>query len=135
MTRLTSRTSRGAGRLRVWWALPSFAVAASAVAAGIVVGPTLGETVSIPRQLVLPEASATPPSMQPATPRKGHGDSTAAKPTNDVKAAPKRTPTATPTSWPLQQTRVVAPQRPVVTSTDDDGHDHETGTDVGSGDG
>jgi len=113
--------TRGARRpqpLRLWWALPVTAVAGTAVGMAVVVGPTLGERVTVPRQLVLPVTSTT----TPATPA----------PTNSAKPAahPSPKPSLTPSSTPLPKTHVVVPRRPVVTASNDDAHEHESGTDT-----
>lgn len=112
---------RGARRsqpVRLWWALPGLAVGSTAIAMAVVVGPTLGEHVSIPRQLVLPAtATAAPPTTTPAH---------ASHPRHHSSPKPTVTPTSTP---PPAQTHVVVPRRPVVTATGDDSHEHESGSD------
>lgn len=104
--------------LRMWWALPGLAVASTAIAMAVVVGPTLGEHVSIPRQLVLP-ASATSAAPKQA-------------PTHAVRPrhhpSPKPTATPAPPSASVAQTHVVTPRRPVVTASGDDSHEHESGS-------
>jgi len=103
----------------MWWALPGLAVASTAIAMAVVVGPTLGEHVSIPRQLVLP-ASATSTAPTAASTH-------AVRPRQHL--SPKPTATKTPTSVSVAQTHVVTPRRPVVTASGDDRHEHESGSD------
>ena len=102
--------------LRMWWAMPGLAVAGTAIGLAVVVGPTLGEHVTIPRQLVLPAGATT----AAPTPVVRH----AVKPGRH--ASPKPSVTRTPLVPP--RTHVVTPQRPVVTSSGDDGQ-QESGTD------
>src|SRR5437660_12603719 len=71
--------------LRVWWALPGLAVAGTAIGLAIVVGPTLGEHVPIPGQLVLP-ANATSAEPSPAATH-------AVRPRAHASPRPSRTPT------------------------------------------
>jgi hypothetical protein len=114
-----------ASLVRMWWAAPGALVAASAVGAAIVVGPTLGEQVTVPRQLVVPVAAPnptpTPATARPSTPPRPHPS-----------------PTLTPTSVAslVPSTRVVEPRRPIVTaSPDDDQHRESPGVEHESGDG
>ena len=102
----------------MWWALPGLAVAGTAIGMAVVVGPTLGERVPIPKQLVVPATTTLPPSA-PATHRP--------RPHPHATPKPTLTPAAAPTQQP--QTHVVVPRRPLVTASSDDGHEHESGAD------
>src|SRR3954453_13702262 len=114
-----SRGSRRAQPLRLWWALPGAAVAGTAVGMAIVVGPTLGEHVAIPHELVLP-ATATSAAQPPVATH-------AVKPRRPPSPKPPVTPAAPATQPP--RTHVVTPRRPVVTASSDDGQEHESGSD------
>lgn len=103
--------------LRAWWALPGLTVAGTAIGLAVVVGPTLGEHVPIPRQLVLP---ATETTVAPTPPARH-----AVKPPRH----PSPKPSATPAPIVPPQTHVVTPRRPVVTASSDDGQEHESGYD------
>lgn len=120
---MTSPIFRPARGRLVWWAVPGLAVVGTAIGMGVVVGPTLGEQVPIPRQIVLPAMSRTVAASRPvahraATPRATH------RPTPATTHAPAATPAPIATA---AQTHVVAPQRPVVTASADD---HTEGSDV-----
>lgn len=105
-------------------------VAGSAVGAAIVVGPTVGERVGVPHQLVVPTA----------------GDGAAASPATTARPHPARThrpavaPTHTATTpAPVaprhDSTRVVEPHRPVVTQSPGDDRSESPGGDTSSYDG
>ena len=110
----------GTPRVRLWWALPGLAVAGTAVGMAVVVGPTLGEHVTIPTRLVLPAtapaAAQTPVAQHPTKPR------------HHPAPPPTTTPTTPPTTA-VPQTHVVTPRRPLVTATSDDSHETDTGRD------
>lgn len=107
--------------MRLWWALPGLAVAGTAVGMAVVVGPTLGEHVTIPSRLVLPTttpaAAQTPDAQSP-------GSQHPTKPRHH----PTPPPTAAATSA-VPQTHVVTPRRPLVTATSDDSHETDAGRD------
>ena len=130
---MTSSRRFGAGRrrpVRMWWALPTLTVVGAAIGMGVVVGPTLGEHVSIPHQLLLPAtASTSARESQTATAPKPHTPRASPKPASGRTASPA------PTSTPVQATHVVAPRRPVVTASSEDSRERESSThDVGTGD-
>lgn len=111
--------------LRLWWAAPGAIVAGSAIGAAVVVGPTLGQQVIVPRQLVVPATAGTPAPSQTTSPAVRH---------------PHPTATATATAPPgvviAPTTRVVQPRHPVVTASADDSHErHDDSTEQESGDG
>ena len=114
---------RGPSRmpLRVWWALPGLAVAGTAIGLAVVVGPTLGEQVTIPRQLVLP-ATVTAAAPTPAP-------TTGATPPVKPRPHHSPTPSVSPTPAGQPRTHVVTPRRPVVTSSGEDSQEHESGSD------
>lgn len=111
----------GTPRVRLWWALPGLAVAGTAVGMAVVVGPTLGEHVTIPSRLVLPTttpAAAQTPVAQP--------------PASQHQIKPRHHPTPPPTAAAtsaVPQTHVVTPQRPLVTASSDDSHETDAGRD------
>ena len=111
----------GTPRVRLWWALPGLAVAGTAVGMAVVVGPTLGEHVTIPSRLVLPTtapaAAQTPVAQTPTSQRPAKS-----------RHHPTPPPTATATSA-VPQTHVVTPQRPLVTASSDDSHETDAGRD------
>ena len=119
------RLARGARRplpLRLWWALPGMAVAGTAVGLAVVVGPTLGEHVAIPRQLVLVTTPASAPPTALASPAHKPSHRPAPRSTSSSKAAATPTPASA-------QTHVVAPRRPVVRASSDDIHERGSGND------
>jgi hypothetical protein len=111
--------------LRMWWAAPMALVAGSAIGAAIVVGPTVGDKVGVPRELVVPVAgNAAPASAPPVT--RPH-------PVKTHRPAPAPTHAATaPAATHDTTTRVVQPRRPVVSQSPDD-HSESSGDSTGDG--
>ena len=111
--------------VRLWWAAPGALVAGSAIGAAIVIGPTLGEQVAVPRQLDVPTAS-------PA------GAATPASPTGNHHKPARSHPTPTPSQTPLGRSpspRVVQPHHPIVTASAEDDSGPDSGVQHEGGDG
>jgi hypothetical protein len=111
---------------RLWWAAPGALVAGSAIGVAVVVGPTLGQQVSVPRELVVPATTSTPASAPPSPHATRHRP---------------RHPSATPTPTQSQatvaiapRTSVVQPRHQVVTASPEDSHEGHDDSGQESGD-
>jgi len=109
----------------LWWAAPGALVAGSAIGVAVVVGPSLGQQVSAPRQLVVPATADAPVTARP---------SPSVPPVRHPHPRPVVSSTPTPVvSGPT--TRVVQPRRPVVTANpDDSGERHDDSGEHENGD-
>ena len=134
---ISGEPDRGAGRtsyrlvmtrsslLRMWWAAPMALVVGSAVGVAIVIGPTVGDRVGVPHQLVVPTTGDGAAASSAATTRP--------HPVTTHRPAVTAThPAATPTPVASHHdsTRVVQPHRPVVTQSPDDDRSESPGGDT-----
>lgn len=109
--------------LRMWWAAPMALVAGSAIGVAIVVGPTVGDRVGVPHELVVPVAGDGAAAASPVATHRPHPDKTH-RPTT-ASTHPATTP---PPLHYTSTTRVVEPRRPVVSqSPGDDGSESPGG--------
>jgi hypothetical protein len=113
--------------LRMWWAAPMALVAGSAVGAAIVVGPTVGDRVGVPHELVVPAAgdgAAASPATTPPHPVKTHRPGVTPTPGGTTPAA------STPAPSHHDSGQVVPPHRPVVTQSPEDDRSESPGGDT-----